>query len=130
MKKFVLFGISLLLAAGMAAQGLLGGQVTIKELDVARNEGTLFVTMDMDVEALRLKSNHEMVLTPALVTVDKTVAMPSVVVAGRNSYYHYLRNGEQLGGRGLYRAGKTGTIQYQASLPYEKWMETAELVLL
>lgn len=130
MKKFVLFCIALLLAAGMAAQGILGGQVTIKELDVARNEGTLFVTMDMDVEALRLKSNHEMVLTPALVTVDKTVAMPSVVVAGRNSYYHYIRNEKQLGGRELYRSGKTGTIQYQASLPYEKWMETAELVLL
>lgn len=55
--------------------------------------------------------------------------MPAVVVAGRNRYYHYVRNDHQLDGRELYREGKAEKIHYQASVPFEQWMETAELVL-
>lgn len=129
MKKFVLLSICLLLVAGVSAQTLRGGQVAIENLNVARNGEALFVAMDVDLTGLQLKSNHEMVFTPALVTADHQLLMPAVVVAGRNRYYHYVRNGHQLDGRELYREGKAEKIHYQASVPFEQWMETAELVL-
>lgn len=129
MKKFVLLSICLLLVAGVSAQTLRGGQVAIENLNVARNGEALFVAMDVDLTGLQLKSNHEMVFTPALVTADHQLLMPAVVVAGRNRYYHYVRNDHQLDGRELYREGKAEKIHYQASVPFEQWMETAELVL-
>lgn len=130
MKKFALFCICILLVAGVAAQTLRSRQIVVENLDVARNEGTLFVSMDVDLTALQLKSTHELVLTPALVGVEHDVALPSVVVAGRNRYYYYLRNEGQLEDRKLYREGEAAKVHYQASIPYEQWMETAELVLL
>jgi len=129
MKKFVLLSICLLLVAGVSAQTLRGGQVAIENLNVARNGEALFVAMDVDLTGLQLKSSHEMVFTPALVTADRQLLMPAVVVAGRNRYYHYVRNGHQLDGRELYRDGKAEKFHYQASVPFEQWMETAELVL-
>ena len=129
MKKFVLLSICLLLVAGVSAQTLRGGQVAIENLNVARNGEALFVAMDVDLTGLQLKSSHEMVFTPALVTADHQLLMPAVVVAGRNRYYHYVRNDHQLDGRELYREGKAEKIHYQASVPFEQWMETAELVL-
>lgn len=129
MRKFVLFAVFLLLVTAIGAQEIRSGQVAIKDLSVARNKEQLFVSMEVDLTDVQLKSNHEIVLTPALVTMDQSLAMPSVVVAGRNRYYHYIRNVEQLEGRDLYRVGKSGEIHYQASVPYAKWMETAELIL-
>ena len=129
MKKFVLFSICLLLVAGVSAQTLRSGQVAIENLNVARNGEALFVAMDVDLTGLQLKSSHEVVFTPALVTADRQLLMPAVVVAGRNRYYHYVRNGHQLDGRELYREGKAEKFHYQASVPFEQWMETAELVL-
>ena len=129
MKKFVLFSICLLLVAGVSAQTLRSGQVAIENLNVARNGEALFVAMDVDLTGLQLKSSHEVVFTPALVTADHQLLMPAVVVAGRNRYYHYVRNDHQLDGRELYREGKAEKIHYQASVPFEQWMETAELVL-
>lgn len=129
MKKLVLFSLLVLLVAGLDAQGIRNGQVKIENLSVARNENNLFVSMFLDLKDLQLKSNHELIFTPALVAYGDSLFMPSVVVAGRNRFYHYVRNEKQLMGRELYQAGKTDGIQYQASVPFSPWMEVAELVL-
>lgn len=43
----------------LQAQILLDGQVTVSHLDVARTEGNLFVSMDVNVAGLVLKMNRE-----------------------------------------------------------------------
>lgn len=129
MKKFVLASTLLLYIIGVDAQSVMNGQIAVKDLNVARNEGNLFVTMDLDLTSLDLKSNHEIVLTPTLVALDDTLKLPQVLVAGRNRYYSYIRNAEKLNNRELYRVGKTGEVHYQATTPFEEWMETSELIL-
>ena len=129
MKKIGLVGILLLYIIGIDAQSVMNGQVAVKKLDVARNEGNLFVTMDLDLTALDLKSNHEIVLTPTLTGIKDTLELPQVLVAGRNRYYSYIRNADKLAGRELYRIGKDRAVNYQATVPFAKWMETSELIL-
>ena len=124
MKKIGLVGILLLYIIGIDAQSVMNGQVAVKKLDVARNEGNLFVTMDLDLTALDLKSNHEIVLTPTLTGIKDTLELPQVLVAGRNRYYSYIRNADKLAGRELYRIGKDRAVNYQATVPFAKWMET------
>ena len=129
MKKICLVGMLLLYIIGIEAQSVMNGQVAVKNLNVARNAESLFVTMYLDLDALNLKSNHEVVLTPTLVGVNDTLKLPQVLVAGRNRYYSYIRNPKKLDGRELYRVGKIEEVRYQATVPFQLWMEHSELVL-
>lgn len=129
MKKIVWFIALLCGVIGMDAQDIRSGQMVIKNLSVTHNADRLFVTMEMDMSEVKLKSAHELMVTPALVAAGEHLELPSVVIAGRNRYYYYLRNGEELKGRRLCRAKKTEAVHYETSVPYEGWMETSELVL-
>ena len=74
MKTKLLFSLVLsLYIIGVNAQSILNGQIEIKDINIAKNEGSLFVSMVMDVSALEVKSNEEIVLTPAL----KSTCLPS-----------------------------------------------------
>lgn len=115
-------------ATGAQAQvSLLDGRVTISNLDAAHNKGRLFVTMDIDIEKIGIASNREVSLTPVLRSETDSVQLPALLIAGRNRYYHHLRNGLSEETTTLYREGEQKTIAYRASVPYEKWMETAVL---
>lgn len=83
----------LLLMMGAKAQTIMGGNVTVSDLAVSRSEDKLFVSMDIDVSALSVKSNREVILTPRLSGEGNELNLPSVMIAGRNRYYHHLRNG-------------------------------------
>ena len=83
----------LLLMMEAKAQTIMGGNVTVSDLAVSRSEDKLFVSMDIDVSALSVKSNREVILTPRLSGEGNELNLPSVMIAGRNRYYHHLRNG-------------------------------------
>lgn len=106
-------------------QTLMDGQVSVQNLAVSKQEDKLFVSMDLDISALRQKSNREVFITPLLVQEDQRFELPSVLIAGRNRYYQRLRN--HTAGERLYRSGKRTLIEYRIVVPYEKWMGTAML---
>ena len=126
--KILFFGLSFLLAEQPTkAQPILDGRVTVSNLAVSRADEKLFVAMDIDVSALDLKTNLEMLLTPTLTQGDAIVTLPPALIAGRNRYYHHLRNGLTPDDATLYREGRIGVIEYRAVIPYETWMNTATL---
>ena len=94
MKAKLFFSLLLsLYIIGVNAQRILNGQIEIKDLNIARNEGNLFLSMRMDVTALDVKSDEEIILTPALKSSEETfVNLPAVRINGRNRYYHHLIN--------------------------------------
>lgn len=108
------------------AQSLMQGQIVVSGLDMARTEGNLFVTMLVDMQDLDLKTNADVTLTPRLCFGERTAELPALLIAGRNRYFHHLRNGVPEGVT-LYRQGEPDRIEYRAALPYEPWMETAQL---
>ena len=131
MKK-ILLCLCLLSASFLTteAQTLADGGVKVSNLSVANNDGTLFISMDIDHSTLKLKSNHEVVFTPKLVTDNQTQDLPEVKIAGRNRYYLNIRNAKSKQvQKNLYRNKKKNVIEYQASVPFERWMERAELMI-
>ena len=123
--------LSLLGVAGVKGQPLMNGQVTIQNLSVSRSDDKLFISMDIDVSALEVKSNREVIFTPALASDDHTLSLPAVMIAGRNRYYHHLRNNKlRPTTTELYRRSDVSVVEYRTVVPYEKWMNTARLVTL
>lgn len=120
--------ISLLFFGIATANGqpLMDGKVSVENLAVSRSEDKLFVSMDMNVSSLELISNREVVLTPSLCKNADTLLLPAVTVAGRNRYFHHLRNGIE-SDAALYRAGTADVLAYKVVIPYQDWMNDAVL---
>lgn len=111
--------------AGAGARTVIDGTVSVSNLAVSRAEDKLFVSMDVDVSAVEMKSNRELLLTPTLAASGDSLRLPSMLLAGRNRYYHHLRNGLSSDAVTLYRYGTVKTIEYRSVIPYEKWMGRA-----
>lgn len=99
----------------------------VKSLKVERSENNLFVSMQLDLSALKLKSDREITYLPVLSYEGSHLELPRVIVAGRNRYIQNLRHGDLSRGARLCRPGKV--VDYSAVVPYEQWMETATLSL-
>ena len=125
-----LFCSSLLLllpATGVQAQTLMEGDITVFDLAVSRSGDKLFVSMEMDVSAMNVKSNREVIFTPKLSKGKDSLHLPSIIIAGRNRYYHHLRNGLRTNDMTLYQNGKVSVIHYRTVVPYADWMNRATL---
>lgn len=120
-----------IMATGAQAQTqtILDGRVTINNLDIARTEGNLFVSMNLDVAALELKMNREMVLTPVLRNGTDSLRLPAMVIAGRNRYFYHQRNDSITDDVLVRRTKKDTLVSYTAVVPYEAWMATATLMM-
>ena len=124
--------LSLLLLSCVASiygQKFADGRGEVRNIDVVRGENSLFVSMTVDVSALDVASNRELLLIPVLRGEQDSVQLPFMIVAGRNRYYYHLRNTSVTDGIILERAGKTETINYRAVIPFENWMSTSALVM-
>jgi len=113
----------------LQAQILLDGQVTVSHLDVARTEGNLFVSMDVNVAGLVLKMNREMVLTPVLRNGTDSLRLPAIIVAGRNRYFYHQRNDSLTDNVLVRRTPKDTVIGYRATVAYKDWMAEALLMM-
>lgn len=90
------------------------------------------VSMQVLPNALKMKSNHQLFITPYLESGDGThsVMFPSVVLSGRNMHYVYLRTGEtKATGKTRYNVvkeilcnGKAEAYSYNETVPMQPWM--------
>lgn len=120
------------LMSGQAKPRQIGGgnSLTISPIDIAHTDTNLFVLLDVDAQGLKLKSNREVTLTPMLVSDNAadTVRLKSFTIAGRNRYYHGIRNTPP--SPIFLRAGEIDkTINYRDDTPWRDWMSTARLVI-
>lgn len=126
--KILIYALLPLCAAPvLKAQSLMDGQMEVRNLAVSRQEDKLFVSLDLDVSALKVGTNREVVFAPILSKGEHLVELPTVMVAGRNRYYHHLRNKSTVSLDKLYRSGERDVIEYRLVVPYEKWMTNAAL---
>ena len=90
------------------------GTLLINNVNVTRDDANLYIAMDLDLTDLKIKSDREIHLEPFLVSesMEDTLSLKSAVVAGRNRYFHYLRNGGVEENKSLYRVGEKDIIQY------------------
>ena len=121
----------------VGAQTLSGGQVQVSNQSILISDnGQVMIGMDITLPtAMELSSNCVATLTPVLKTQDNSYnrILPAIWVYGRirsivqqrersipSDAYTILRR----------KNGTEQTVNYSARIPYEKWMNGAELELL
>ncbi len=133
MKQSILI-ICVLLGSVFAskAQSAVDG-VSVDGFKMERNGKLMSIDMTLHLSDLKVNGNRAVLLTPRLVNGTNSIELPSIGIYGRRRYYYYVRNGESmLSGKSeqSYRyAQKPDSIVYNEIIPYEEWMNGAELSL-
>ncbi|MDE6511563.1 MAG: hypothetical protein K2L00_05670 [Muribaculaceae bacterium] len=130
MKKILTSGIiavAAFSATASAAELTSIPEGAVSGVSVDRAGGTLVVRMTVHPDAFPKKSNREVWLRPAIEGAGHTLALDSVLVAGRTRYYQRLRGNAGGAPAALLRSGSRDTYEYTVSVPYERWMEYSQL---
>ena len=125
--KAIACGAAITMAWGASAQSL-----STENVDIRVAGEFLNVSADFVLDSLRLKSNHQLFITPVVkgdTTVDKE--LPSVLINGRNMHYSYerglLKNFPEVKAHDILSEvrrfnGKDQTVAYSVRVPLEQWM--------
>lgn len=108
--------------------GLLG----VDKVELSHTLGdSMAVSMMFNLSDINPSSNQAVIFTPYMVHGMDSVDLPSIGIYGRNRYLYYVRAGEsQLTGAEEHSfrvKERPVSLAYNASLPYDEWMDGAEL---
>lgn len=128
----------LTLAASVTATVAQGRSIiSTDNVSVAATDGFLHLSADIVLDSLRLKSNHQVFLTPMLEGgLDSIVRLPlpSVLINGRNMHVAYergsLKGFEDIKKHDILfevgrKNGKEQKAEYVTRVPMENWMRVA-----
>ena len=135
--RFLLYicmaGMAIPSGAQDGAMRMAGNAVGLENLKVERSGSNLVVDMDLRLDDLKLPSNVRFVFTPLVKGSGNVRQMSPVVVNGRRQQISYERFARKdfVGNPVVVRRrnGKEQTVHYTGVLPYESWMENANVVL-
>lgn len=134
--NYLLFTL-LLPAANAAAQTLAMGQVQVANPSILISDnGEIMIGMDITLPAdVQLSSNHVATLTPVLKAENNSnnKVLPAVWVYGRTrSIIQQRERSVPADAYAILRRknGTEQTVNYSVRLPYEEWMNGAELELI
>lgn len=135
--RYILLALALPVAVSMSAQKLAGSQVQLDNKSITMGADTqVMVGMDVTVPAtMELSTNSLLTLTPVLVSKDNAhnKVLPAIYVYGRNRQLvdmrnnHFPKNAFTVLRRDK---GAAQTINYTSRVPYESWMNGADLKLM
>ena len=136
MKRFfLLMAFALLPVFAVYAADEISAGARVRNVRFDRQGGFMNVRMDFDLGKELLGNNSAYIITPVIRGGASSCRLGSVGVYSRNLYYHYLRNETPMApvagaGNRIYRRGELPlNVPYEAFVPYEEWMDGAELVL-
>lgn len=139
MKHIIAFVFAGLLAAGSVyADGkkpepLVGDRIMVKNLKVLHRDSTFVMEMELVLDALDMKSNNRVILTPVVKNATEEQLMPPVVINGRKQQIMYERYGyKDFVPKSVVARRKNGskqTVRYSAVISGEKWMQNSNVVI-
>lgn len=105
--------------------------VKISKLCSRLADNNIVVTMQLNMDSLRMRSNQLMVYTPVISdSIGNSLPLQSVLITGRNEHYVYLREGNKNYPNAVEVRRKNGTVQtyaYKNAINYQPWMDNARL---
>lgn len=96
-------------------------------------DGLFHIEADMVFEPKEFEADSFQVFTPILYTEEQHLKLDSVAIAGRNCYWSFynpfkrIRKSYHLCKILLGRKNRLVNYYYKVALPYEPWMEYADL---
>ena len=128
MKKLSLILLMLAPVVFCNAQSVIKGVVRIDDIAVVHSGDSIFVSMSIDVSALRLGGNKGLRLKPFLEAPGRRLEMPTVEVMGRRRYIWHKRNRIE-GNYFLRKYGVRQVLPYSSGARWEPWMDSSVLYL-
>lgn len=134
MRRLSLYILLLAAAALTAAAGAPARGLKADSLAIDRAGDFLTVSLDLDLENLKVGTNRAKVITPRLVNGNDSVELRPLGLYGRSRYIYYQRNYPKtmISGpeeRTYRRSQAPDTVAYRAVLPWQEWMNGAALTL-
>lgn len=136
MKKYILSCIVAFLAVAASADDrsvrLADDAIVVENIKVGKaDNNTLVVDMDLNLDSLDMPSNVRFVFTPVVKDGSNQRLMPQLVVNGRKQQVMYERHAYkdfEPNTQVVRRKNDTPqTLHYSAVLPYESWMQNANV---
>ncbi|WP_297907291.1 DUF3868 domain-containing protein [uncultured Parabacteroides sp.] len=108
-------------------------EILVNEKTVTRIDSLLQIDMIIDISGMTVSGNQSVVCTPLIERGDSLVKLPSFMLNGRTRHILYERMSakQQEQAKEYRRYNNTRQqIQYQARIPFHKWMEKSEVYLV
>lgn len=121
------------------AQRVYQGKVKVKTNSIKIENDKLDLDMEISVQGLSVSRYHTLSLIPVLRSGNDSLVMQPIVLNGINKQKMYKRslalNGKQEADNGAFMVLKNMPlllvqIPYMQSVPYQQWMNEAQLVLI
>lgn len=104
---------------------------TVRSAELTHEGDVLNIVMDMDLSTIDPDDNTAVTMVPLLFKDANVKELPPVGVYSRGQFYHYAREGRTStpfsGTYNYYIRQRPDRITYEASVPYEEWMDGAKL---
>lgn len=138
MKKVILYLIISLFSGinAIQAQEIYNEKIQVKNKTLTRikKDKSLSVAMDIVLTPkLKISSNRAVTLTPVLRSGEYTKVLPGIIVAGRKRGIMMKRNNDIPQDNYTvirHKKNTEQTIEYLVQIPFQKWMQGSELVML
>jgi outer membrane protein OmpA-like peptidoglycan-associated protein len=127
MKK-ILFILLAFFGLTVSAQTAHHANVRVSNVSVKEDHGTVRVHFTMDASSYRIRQNVKMAITPILYNQDKESRLREVILYSRSSRIIDERNRVAVSD-GAFIAKDNKKIVYDASIPYQTWMNGGALRL-
>lgn len=132
MKKLLtsaILALATFAAAATQSDTIVWPEGAVTGINVEKSESMLIVDMDINTAVLPTKSNREIRLRPAIVGLDNSLQLPTVVVAGRTRYYQHRRAHDVEDPAILLLDTDLETYKYHTMVPMQDWMEYSQIIL-
>lgn len=117
------------------------GKIHVTPLSLEQKGDSLYIKILYDISGINVDSDRSISLFPSLVSPQKSVRLPEVMIKGRTNYKVYKREMSLMSVKERIRynskapyavvkgyiANDTKKIQYYQAIPYETWMADARL---
>ena len=132
--KLYSIALALFLASGANAQITISdNRLTISDIQTTHRANRMDVSMVLDLSQIKIKSNHSLRVTPYLTDGREIMQMPAIIIDGRRrSIVHERERNDDFTSSDIYIRRynrKEQSLQYEYDVPYEGWMQNAELAL-
>ncbi len=103
----------------------------VKEMNIEMQYNEVILNMEFDFSTLELKKNQQFIFTPVLVQGDQIYPFPTVEVLGRKANLYQQRNPayEESTYKTTKRSSNYPLVSYSEKIPYEPWMNHAQLMI-
>ena len=117
---------------GIRSQSIAIGEIFVDSLQWAATADSAWVTLQMDLSQLSLRSNREVELSPYFVADGERLLLEPIKIMGRRRYLYDLRNQEadglsQRAQRIRWRKGKPQLVDYHAAVRWSTFPEELQL---